>query len=123
LAAIGRAAAKGTQRIELSHRQREQWINPEPRMVIEILVSQRQSMHALGEQLPYNMFDKSPITPVTEARAQGSGDFPARYRSGAKSRPRHRCSNTQRKNPPSLSGLRGRQKAMTDRDSLLEKLR
>ena len=67
VAAIGRAATNGTQRIELSHRQREQWINPEPRMVIEILVTQRQSMHALGEQLPYNMFDKSPITPVTEA--------------------------------------------------------
>ena len=43
-------------------------------MVIEILVSQRQSIHALSEQLSYAMLNQSRVTPVTEAGGQGSGD-------------------------------------------------
>jgi len=73
VAAIGRVAPLGAERVELARGHREQRIAAQRGMIIEILVTQRQPMHALREQLRDAVLDKARLAPVAEARRERAG--------------------------------------------------
>jgi len=54
-------------RIEFASRYGQQWIAPQLRVIIEIFVSQRQGLDALGEQFLHSMLDQVRIATILEA--------------------------------------------------------
>ena len=76
-AAMIAATALRAEHIRLARRRRQQRVAPQLRVIIEILVAQRQRVNALREQLPRAVIDELRIAPVQETARQSAGDAQA----------------------------------------------
>ena len=65
---IPRPSPLQTGRVRLARRQRQQRIRPQPVVVVQILVPQRQPVHPLRHQLLHAVFDPPALAPVCETR-------------------------------------------------------
>jgi hypothetical protein len=53
-------------RVELADRGGQQWIEPQPIMVVEILVAERQDIHPLPDELAHTVLDQIVLAVIDE---------------------------------------------------------